>query len=442
MPFIRTDGREDRLAGPIRGELLGAEHLAERAQALAAGQRLAAERKIRRTPLLARLNDTRKILEDAYRRLTAAGDVDVDNDGVPDVGPAGEWLLDNYYVVREHIDEVRESLPQGYYRELPELAGGPLAGYPRIYELAITLISHSEGRVDIHNVTNFVQAFQEVSTLTIGELWATPAMLRLGLIENVRRMALRTVDRLDELKAADQAASRIAQAVGQGTLDIELDRFASNPPPLSPTFVSRFLHQLRLEGGTLPAVVRLEQWIADEALSAEEATARSTQRLALTQVVMANSITSLRAIARMEWRRFVEGQSRIESVLREDPTGFYSRMTFATRDEYRHSVERIARRTKRSEESIARRAIDFARAAHQENAGTASHVGYFLVGGTACPSWRQPSAIARRSARRSSGGFGGTRTSSSSAACSSPRSPRLQRCSWSVAPRPVQHGSP
>ncbi len=397
MPFIRTDAREDRLAGPIRGELLGAEHLAERAQEVAASQRIAVERAVRRTPLLARLNDTKRILEEANRRLSASGDVDVDGDGVADVGPAGEWLLDNYHVVQEHIGEVRESLPSGYYRELPELASGALAGYPRIYELAITLIGHSEGRIDLHNVTNFVQAFQQVSTLTIGELWAVPAMLRLGLIENVRRMALRTVGRLDELEAADRAALRIAEAAaaGDGALDLELDRFASNPPPLTPQFISRFLHQLRVEGGALPAVVRLEQWIADEALSAEEATARSTQRLALTQVVMANSITSLRAIAMMEWRRFVEGQSRVEAALQEDPSGFYGRMTFATRDEYRHAVERIARRTRKSEEAVARRAIELARAGAQEmertggpaggrgEAGTErrgqDHVGYYLI---------------------------------------------------------------
>jgi len=387
MPFVRTDAREDRLAGPIRGELLGAEHLAERAKEVAAGQRLAAERKVRRTPLLARLSDTRRILEEAQHRLTVSGHTDADHDGVPDVGPAGEWLLDNYHVVQEHIGEVRESLPSDYYRELPELAAGPLAGYPRIYELAITLIGHSEGRVDIHNVTNFIQAFQQVSTLTIGELWAVPAMLRLGLIENVRRMALRTVARLDELAQADTAATRIAEAAiaGDGALDVELDRFASNPPALTPTFISRFLHQLRVEGGALPAVVRLEQWIADEALSAEEATARSTQRLALTQVVMANSITSLRAIGQMEWRAFVEDQSRIEAVLREDPSGFYPRMTFATRDHYRHAVEQIARGTRRPEESVARRAIDLARAGAQESGqegGRAvgeDHVGYYLI---------------------------------------------------------------
>jgi cyclic beta-1,2-glucan synthetase len=377
MPLVRTDAREDRLAGPIRGELLGAERLAERAQEVAASQRLATgKRARRRTPLLARLNGTRKILEEAHARLTAS-------DGAADVGPAGEWLLDNFHVIQEHIGEVRESLPGGYYRELPELKGGPLSGYPRVYELAITLISHTEGRVDLDNVTSFVAAFQEVTPLTIGELWAVPAMLRLGLIENVRRMALRTVQRLDELEVADAEAARIARAAdaGQTALDLELDRFASNPPPLTPAFVSRFLQQLRVEGGALPAVVRLEQWIAEEALSAEEATARSTQRLALTQVVMANSITSLRAIGRMEWNAFVEKQSRIEAVLRDDPSGFYSTMTFATRDRYRHVVERIAKRTSRSEEAVARHALELARAGLAVSAQDPrrAHVGYYLI---------------------------------------------------------------
>src|SRR6185295_15384044 len=169
----RSDAAEALLAGPIRGELLGAEHLAERAQELAESQRLSARPARRRTPLLARLNGTRGILEDAEARLTAA------SDGGVDVGPAGDWLLDNYHVVQEHIGEVRESLPRGYYRELPVLSGGSLAGYPRIYELAITLISHTEGRIDLENVSGFVEAFQEIAGLTIGELWAMPAMLRL-----------------------------------------------------------------------------------------------------------------------------------------------------------------------------------------------------------------------------------------------------------------------
>jgi cyclic beta-1,2-glucan synthetase len=344
---------------------------------VAAAQQLTPRRRAgRHTRLLARVTRTRRILEDVHERLTATTALG------GDVGPAGDWFLDNYHVVQEHIGEVRESLPRGYYRELPELSAGPLAGYPRVYEVAITLISHSEGRVDLGNVATFVSAFQQVALLTLGELWALPAMLRLGLIENVRRMALRTVQRLDELEAADQAAARIARAgrAGQAELDSALDRFASSPPPLTPTFISRFLQQLRVEGGALPAVVRLEQWIAEEALSAEEATARTTGRLALTQVMMANSITSLRTIGQMEWKSFVEGQSRVEAVLHTDPSGFYPRMTFATRDHYRHVVERIARRTGRTEEAVAQLAIECAVSGQTESDDPRqAHVGYYLI---------------------------------------------------------------
>ena len=371
-------GQGDPLAGPIRGELLGTERLGERARAVAAAQRLAVgKRARRRTPLLLRLDETRRILEDAQARLASAADRG------EDVGPAADWLLDNYHIVQGHIGEVRESLPTGYYRELPELAGGPLAGYPRVYELAITLISHSEGRVDLRNVNGFISAFQQVAALTIGELWAVPAMLRLGLIENVRRMTLRTLQRLDELEAADAAAARITRAgeVGRDALDAALNRFAADPPPLTATFVSRFLQQLRTAGGALPAVVRLEHWIAEEALSSEEAMARATQRLALTQVGMANSITSLRTIGLMDWQELVERQSHLDAVLREDPSGFYSRMTFETRDRYRHVVERIARRTGRLESEVARTAIARARAWMEQGTGDPrrAHVGYYLI---------------------------------------------------------------
>jgi cyclic beta-1,2-glucan synthetase len=372
---------EDVLTGPIRGELFGAEHLGERARELAAGQTLSATPNALRTPLLARLEQTAGILARAHAELTAHGDRRID------VGPAGEWLLDNYHVLRTHMDEVRESLPRGYYRELPTLDAGPLAGYPRVYELAITLISHSEGRVDDANVITFVSAFQDVQVLVLGELWAIPAMLRLGLIENVRRMALRTTQRLHEIDRADRAAARISRAAAAGGLALEgaLAHFTSEAHALSDTFVARFLHQLRMEGGALPAVVRLQHWIAEEALSAEDATARATQRLALTQVVMANSITSLRAIERVDWRTVVEQESRVDRVLRDDPMSQYARMTFETRDAYRHVVERVARRTKRVEADVAQMAITLARAVHaSEPASEArferrAHVGYYLM---------------------------------------------------------------
>ncbi len=363
----------ERFAGPIRGELLGAEGLAEHARALARQQRVvsASARPLARggRPLLERLDDTRRILETARDTLAAAVERGAD------ISPAGEWLLDNFYVIQEHLREIRASMPRGYYRELPKLAAGTLAGYPRVYELAISLIGNTEGHVELENVQLFVREFQRGATLTTGELWAVPTMLRLGLMENIRRMALRTVQRLEEVEAADRWAERLRESSDEGpaALATALAGFVSGHPTLTPTFVARFLQQLRTYQTNFTPLVWLEQWIAEDSLSAEDAIGRSNQRLAMTQVMMANSITSLRTIARLDWSAFVEGASAVEAVLRRDPTNDYPRMTFGTRDQYRHVIEDIAKGTGLEERDVAQRALELAqRAAAAGGPGTSA----------------------------------------------------------------------
>ncbi|MEP6833330.1 MAG: glucoamylase family protein [Gemmatimonas sp.] len=327
--------------------------------------------------MLARLQSTSRVLEHAHERL-----VDANNNSV-DVGPAGVWLLDNYHVLREHILEVRATLPRGYYRELPELSSGSLAGYPRVYDIAIALISHTEARVDLENTELFVEAFQNVKTLSVGELWAIPAMLRLGLIESVRRMTLRTVQRLDELAEADRWAERMhgAGQAGGDELHSALDVFHDVNPQPSPTFVSRFLRQVRDAAGAFPPLEWLEQWTRAEGLNPEEAVVASTQQLAITQLIMANSIMSLRAIGGRDWRELVERQSAMERVLRCDPAGVHQQMTFATRDRYRHVIERIAKRTGHDETRVADWAVELAREGRAERPDVPhrGHVGYYLV---------------------------------------------------------------
>ena len=378
----------DRLGGPIRGELLGAEHLAERARTLGRSQEwaLPARRLLPRPArLLARLRETSRILDEARKRVAGAADRQTD------VGPSAGWLLDNMYLLREHIREAFEGLPPGFYAELPEAVGGDLGGYPRVYELCIVLIAHTEGRVDRANLELFTRAFQEHAPLRIGELWALPALLRLALLESVRRMALRTVARLDEMDRADAWVDRLAaaeEAEGQALARV-LEEFTHDPPALTPVFVSRFLHQVRIRCGAHPGIGRLERWISEEGVGAEEATGLATQQMALTQVIMANSITSLRTVGHLDWQEFVEGQSHLEAVLREDPSGVYRQMTFETRDRYRHVVERVARRTERTESEVAGRVVELSRETleggdrePQSAVGSTSlrgHVGYWLL---------------------------------------------------------------
>ena len=114
------------------------------------------------------------------------------------ITPAETWLLDNFYLIEQQIALARRHLPREYSRQLPRLREGSSAGYPRIYDLALDLISHQDGRIDRDNVGAFVAAYQTGDPLTLGELWAFPTMLRLGLLENISRVGARIARRREE----------------------------------------------------------------------------------------------------------------------------------------------------------------------------------------------------------------------------------------------------
>lgn len=362
--------------GPIRGEVFGADRLARHARQIARKHRLLAPRKQRgHGPLLDRLDDTREVLNEVYERLTDASERGVD------ISPAGEWLLDNFYIVQEHIREIRTNLPGGYYQELPKLANGTLAQYPRVYDVAIELIAHTEGHLSLENITLFVREYQKVAKLSMGELWAIPTMFRLGLVENIRRMSLRVEARLDEVEEADRIAAQIMTANDDSpeALASALNRFINDHPPFTPTFVARFLHQIRGYQVNFTPLVWLEQWIGEDGPSAEVAVTRSNRMIALTQITVSNCITSLRAIGRLDWKEFVESQSETEKILRKDPSRYYAMMTFGTRDQYRHVVEHIAKRTKRPEEEVANLALGLSAEGHAQGDRRRSHIGYYLI---------------------------------------------------------------
>ena len=168
---------------PLRAELFSADQMEQHGVRLASAHRLTPGR----VPdqLLSRLAANESVLIETCNLLTAAVEAK------QRITPAGEWLLDNFYLIEEQIRTARRHLPKGYSRELPRLAQGASAGLPRVYDIALEAMSHGDGRVDPDSLSRFVAAYQTVTPLRLGELWAIPIMLRLALIENLRRVAAR-----------------------------------------------------------------------------------------------------------------------------------------------------------------------------------------------------------------------------------------------------------
>ncbi len=307
----------------------------------------------------------------AYR--TFAGDVQRGEAG----SPAVEWLLDNYHLVEGELREIRRYLPTRFYLELPKLAARGLAGTARVYAMAVELLRYSDARLDAQRLDRFVNAYQTVAPLGIGELWAWPSMLKLALVEHLRRLS----EELLESRAGRREADRyftLFEALPTG----------GRPPPLPAVlhvaFVDQLLQRMREYGaGASELRKQLEERLQAAGTTVEDAVRAEHQRQAMSHLSMGNSFTSLRLCSSTDWNEYVESVSPIEHILRRDPMGLYARMDFASRDSYRHAVEALAEPSGEAQVRVALRAVESARQA-AEAPGVdprEAHVGFHLLGG-------------------------------------------------------------
>ncbi len=340
---------------PIRAEIFSVERLEQYAKALAAEHKTVTKRG--RALLLPRLEDNGRKLVAAYRVLIEA----IKNGR--GISPAAEWLVDNFHIVEEQLREIREDLPRGYYHELPKLTEGELNGYPRIYALAFALIAHTDCRLDTDTLRRFIAAYQTVSPLTIGELWAVAITLRLALVENLRRLSTVIVSARAEREEADRLADKLLELASRqpsGLIPLLTERFGKRDQ-LPQSFVVHLTQRLREQDPAVtPVLDWLEKQLTRQGTSVEQIIHAEHQRQASTQVTVGNIITSMRLLSTLDWRDFFESVCLIEPLLGEDPSGAYPKMEFATRDRYRHVIERISKRTRSDELEIARSVVEFA----------------------------------------------------------------------------------
>src|SRR6266404_1320351 len=139
---------------PLRGEPFSAEHLWSHAAEMAARHRTSGLGR-EDDRFIGRYESNCRFIESIYRAMTAAV-----REGEP-LAPTAEWVLDNYHIVEEQLREIREDLPRRFYRELPRLADGEWAGFPRVYEVAHELVVHTDSSLDEELIAGFVESYQQ-----------------------------------------------------------------------------------------------------------------------------------------------------------------------------------------------------------------------------------------------------------------------------------------
>jgi cyclic beta-1,2-glucan synthetase len=347
-------------------ELLSAELLEEHARRLAALLSIARRRQGSGRVHLRQLKAHMRALREVYTAFAE----DARRETMP---PAVEWLLDNFHVISAAARDIQHDLPPSFFRRLPQIAADEFAGLPRIYALALELIGSSAGRLDAQRLERFIGAFQSVTPLTMGELWAWPSALKLALLEHVRVRA----DVLSTSRAHRQAADRLASAI-----DVAPMPLAKWPGHVHHAFVTRLLQRSRADAASASALrQQLDEVLTARGETIEDAIRAEGQYQASEQAGMANLIGSLRLISTFDWSEFFESVSLVEQVLQRDPASVYARMDFRSRDRYRHAVEELAEPTGEGQLLLALKSVERARQIHVRTPeARGAHIGYHLIG--------------------------------------------------------------
>ncbi|MBA8899432.1 glucoamylase family protein [Phyllobacterium sp. P30BS-XVII] len=298
------------------------------------------------------------------------------------ITPAAQWLLDNYYLVDQNIQQVERDLPKKFFRQLPPLKGKP--EIPRVMALAWLYAAHTDSQFSLSSLTAVVEGFQTVSPLHIGELWALPSAVRFILIENARRLSLR-VERARRMRAyANSVADEITLNADKDTLPQLLAQYTT--AARDSTFATHLLYRLR--GGAMhsgAAVAWLEEELEKNGSDAEDAIIQEHTRQSTGGVTMGNLIRSLKAIDDVDWITWFETVSGVDAVLREHSN--FDALDFHSRNAYRVAIEKIARRSGKSEQDITQAALDLAHHSAETKGDEKSvtvqrkrDVGYYLAG--------------------------------------------------------------
>ncbi len=360
---------------PIRAELFGIERFEQHAESLAAAQPVTTGPGSRRR-LATRLRENGRILLELYRSIAVA----IRDERA--ITPAAEWLVDNFHVVEEQIREIRADLPRAFYRQLPKLADGPLEGYPRVFGIAWAFVAHTDSRFDPQMLARFVQAYQRVQPLTIGELWAVAITLRIVLVENLRRAADRIASNRTARRHADALADRLLGVGGRDAEPADIVLKDLDLAPLPSAFAVQLVQRLRdQDPKVMPALLWLDRRLLAQNTTAEDLVRTEHHLQGAMNVTVRNVITSMRLMSDVDWTEFFESVSQVDALLRADSD--FDAMDFPTRDRYRHAIEDLARGSGRPELEVARTALTAAASDDpQRDATTARRMrdpGYFLI---------------------------------------------------------------
>ena len=292
--------------------------------------------------------------------------------------PAGDWLLDNLYLIQKEYKDIKNDVREMYYRNIPNIKSGYMKCYPRIYYVATKIVKQTDGKLNKDNIESYIEDFQKHTVLTSSELWSLPTMLKIACINNIAKVVKEMAYAQKEKAKGENLVESLIENINDQNI---INEIISKNEINSIYFVEALIKGIRnnaIENQTI------YNWI-NEKLDMEDKNMKDVilvehRNQAFFKMILGSSITSIRETDKLNWNISFEKLSKLENILKDDPANVYINMDFKSKDYYRSKIEEIAKKTSLGEGFIARKAIECAKENREnENKPYLNHIGYYIV---------------------------------------------------------------
>ena len=305
--------------------------------------------------------------------------------GIP-IHPAGEWILDNYYVIDESVKFIKSQLNKSKYIDFLGIANGNYSGFARIYVLASEIVNYTDNKIDADTLSKLLQAYQRKKTLSMEEIWNINIFLQISLIENIREISERIYNSQVQKYKVENIIERLVEQKNKEELHFKnINKYQEKIQHFNEikySFIEYLSYRLKKYGKKAYAYINiLEEQVNKMGMDISEVVKKEHYDIALRKISIGNCITSIKNLNRTSMVEIFESINGVEDILKKDPINVYDNMDYQTKAVYRNTIKEISKKTKISEIYITKKAWSLANnAMKQKNIDHRKmHIGYYLI---------------------------------------------------------------
>ncbi len=355
----------------IKGILLNKEQIQEYMRKFALNYEIK-DKTSKATYPMKRVNENLKYIEKTYNLLNNHIKRNIN------IYSAGEWLLDNYYIIEETVQRISSTLSLKKYKKFCSIANGEYKDFARIYALTAEIVAATDGEINEEILKCSLLSYEQEKSLNMEEIWDLPIFLDIALIENIRRVCEKIYINQIQKDKVENIVDRLIEKkeVSKKTYKLSKDEtnIYSNKRY---SFIEYMSYKLKKYGKQAISYLDiLEQEVNKTGITISEAIKKEHYDMAVQKVTMGKCITSLREINRISFLNIFEEINGVEEILKCDPSNIYENMDYKTKENYRNVIKQLSEKSKISEIYIAKKVLEIAQNSRDSKK---RHIGYYII---------------------------------------------------------------